>query len=108
MLLLSFQHHVKFTFDEALGKYYVTDLGSRNGTCLNGKRLSVAKQESSPHEVMHGSTLQVGGTKLLCHIHGGRDTCSYCEPGLVQQMNAIPGKCASCFRLLHCGDVDKS
>jgi pSer/pThr/pTyr-binding forkhead associated (FHA) protein len=91
MLRFSFQHHAKFIFDEALGKYYVTDFGSRNGTYLNGKRLSVAKQESSPHEVVHGSMLQAGGTKLLCHIHAGRDTCGYCEPGLVQHMNVTPG-----------------
>ncbi|GFG30944.1 hypothetical protein Cfor_04042, partial [Coptotermes formosanus] len=79
------KHHAKFTFDESLGKYYVTDFGSRNGTYLNGKRLSVAKQESDPHEVVHGSVLQVGGTKLLCHIHTGQETCGHCEPGLVQQ-----------------------
>ncbi|PNF28841.1 hypothetical protein B7P43_G04417, partial [Cryptotermes secundus] len=86
------KHHAKFTFDEALGKYYVIDYGSRNGTFLNGKRLSVAKQESDPHEVIHGSLLQVGGTKLLCHIHAGQETCGHCEPGLVQQANVTPGE----------------
>ncbi|XP_021936806.1 angiogenic factor with G patch and FHA domains 1 isoform X2 [Zootermopsis nevadensis] len=86
------KHHAKFTFDESLGKYYVTDFGSRNGTYLNGKRLSVAKQESIPHEVVHGSMLQAGGTKLLCHIHAGQDTCGHCEPGLVQQANTAPGE----------------
>lgn len=62
-------------------------MGSRNGTFLNGKRLSVAKQESDPHEVSHGSIVQVGTTKLLCHIHNGNETCGHCEPGLVQQNN---------------------
>lgn len=60
-------------------------MGSRNGTYLNGKRISVAKQESEPIQVPHGSIVQVGGTKLLCHIHNGNETCGHCEPGLVQQ-----------------------
>ncbi|PSN55625.1 hypothetical protein C0J52_04032 [Blattella germanica] len=85
------KHHAKFTFDETLEKYFMIDFGSRNGTYLNGKRLSVAKQESDPHEVVHGSILQVGGTKLLCHIHSGRETCGHCEPGLVQKKTKIPG-----------------
>jgi hypothetical protein len=106
-IFLSFQHHAKFTFDEALGKYYMIDFGSRNGTFLNGKRLSVAKQESDPHEVVHGSLLQVGGTKLLCHIHAGQETCGHCEPGLVQQANVMSGKHASCIILLCCGHVDQ-
>jgi FOG: FHA domain len=93
-----FQHHAKFTFDESSGNYYVTDFGSRNGTYLNGKRLSVAKQESEPHEVVHGSILQMGSTKLLCHIHTGQETCGHCEPGLVQQTPVIAGKFASCVR----------
>lgn len=59
-------------------------MGSRNGTILNNKRLSVAKYESNPHEVMHGSVIQVGCTKLLCHIHSGHETCGSCEPGLLQ------------------------
>nr|CAD7402822.1 unnamed protein product [Timema cristinae] len=78
------KHHAKFTFDEAQGKYFIVDFGSRNGTYLNGERLSVALRESDPHEVSHGNILQLGSTKLLCHIHMGRETCKQCEPGLVQ------------------------
>lgn len=52
---------------------------------MNGKRLSVAKQESDAHEIKHGSIIKIGGTKLLCHIHNGNETCGHCEPGLVQQ-----------------------
>nr|CAD7455601.1 unnamed protein product [Timema tahoe] len=78
------KHHAKFTFNEAEGKYFIVDFGSRNGTYLNGERLSVALRESEPHEVLHGSILQLGSTKLLCHIHMGRETCKQCEPGLVQ------------------------
>ncbi|XP_046399060.1 angiogenic factor with G patch and FHA domains 1 [Ischnura elegans] len=83
------KHHGKFTYevpeDGGEGKYFISDFGSRNGTYLNGERLSVAKQESEPQEVVHGSIVQVGSTKLLCHIHRGSETCGHCEPGLVQR-----------------------
>ncbi|XP_017891349.1 angiogenic factor with G patch and FHA domains 1 isoform X2 [Ceratina calcarata] len=83
------KHHARFAYDEDKKIYKITDLGSRNGTFLNGKRLSVAKQESEPHEVSHGSIVQVGTTKLLCHIHNGNETCGHCEPGLVQQISNV-------------------
>lgn len=72
--------------------YEVIDLGSRNGTYLNGKRISVSKQESEPCELEHDSILQLGSTKLLCHVHAGYETCDHCEPGLVQKdlINEMP------------------
>ena len=78
------KHHLKFKFDVDLKKYVVIDLGSRNGTILNGKRMSSSMQESEPLEVAHGSRIQLGGTVMLCHIHKGVETCGLCEPGLVQ------------------------
>ncbi|XP_068982240.1 angiogenic factor with G patch and FHA domains 1 isoform X3 [Bombus flavifrons] len=87
------KHHARILYNEDRKIYEVIDLGSRNGTFLNGKRLSVAKQESEPHEVSHGSIIQVSTTKLLCHIHNGNETCGHCEPGLVQQsINAEENK----------------
>lgn len=83
------KHHAKFVFRVNEGKYYIIDLGSRNGTWLDGERLSAALQESEAFEVQHGAVIQVGGTKLLCHVHAGRDTCESCEPGLVQQYSVI-------------------
>lgn len=53
------------------------------GTLMNGKRMSNAKQESEPMDLLHGSVLQIGLTKLLCHIHDGHSTCGQCEPGLL-------------------------
>ncbi|XP_018562165.1 angiogenic factor with G patch and FHA domains 1 isoform X2 [Anoplophora glabripennis] len=78
------KHHLKFTFDKGNGNYFVTDVGSRNGTLLNNKRMSPSKQESDPIHVKHGSKIQIGSTVLLCHIHDGNHTCGHCEPGLVQ------------------------
>ncbi|XP_078036717.1 angiogenic factor with G patch and FHA domains 1 [Augochlora pura] len=82
------KHHARLMYDENKKMYQIIDSGSRNGTLLNGKRLSVAKQESDFHEVTHGSIIQVGSTKLLCHIHNGNETCGHCEPGLVQQCSS--------------------
>lgn len=78
------KHHLKFTFDKESGHYFVTDVGSRNGTLLNNKRMSPSKQESDPIKVTHGSKIQIGSTILLCHIHEGNHTCGHCEPGLIQ------------------------
>ncbi|XP_053984071.1 angiogenic factor with G patch and FHA domains 1 isoform X3 [Hylaeus volcanicus] len=83
------KHHARFVYDEDKKVYQIIDSGSRNGTFLNGKRLSVAKQESAPCEVSHGSIIQVGSTKLLCHIHNGNETCGHCEPGLVQHNSVM-------------------
>lgn len=86
-----FQYHARISFvtkDEKneIGNYTLTDLGSRNGTFVDGKRLSSALQESDPYPILHDSTIRVGGTTLLCHVHAGRETCPDCEPGLL--MNA--------------------
>ncbi|KAJ8962662.1 hypothetical protein NQ318_001056 [Aromia moschata] len=78
------KHHLKFTFDKESSDYFVTDLGSRNGTLLNGKRMSPSKQESEPMKITHGSKIQIGSTILLCHVHEGNQTCGHCEPGLIQ------------------------
>ncbi|XP_034946602.1 angiogenic factor with G patch and FHA domains 1 isoform X1 [Chelonus insularis] len=85
------KHHAKFQYDQDKRQYEIIDLGSRNGTYVNGKRLSVAKQESEPLAIIHGSIVQVGNTKLLCHVHNGYETCGHCEPGLVQQSSDTTG-----------------
>lgn len=75
------KHHASFKFSDEKKCYTIVDLGSRNGTFLNGNRLSVALQESPPHNIEHGNVLRVGSTHLLCHIHTGQETCKQCEPG---------------------------
>ncbi|XP_075168997.1 uncharacterized protein LOC142241136 isoform X2 [Haematobia irritans] len=75
--------HLKFTYDTKRGLYKCVDLGSRNGTILNGIRMSGSKTESEAHDLVHGSVIQIGQTKLLCHVHEGNSTCGLCEPGLL-------------------------
>ncbi|KAG6449688.1 hypothetical protein O3G_MSEX006190 [Manduca sexta] len=79
------RNHLDIKYDMARGTYLATDLGSKNGTVLNGIRMSESQDMSLPMEVMHGSTIQLGETKLLCHIHPGNDTCGHCEPGLIME-----------------------
>ncbi|XP_055607200.1 angiogenic factor with G patch and FHA domains 1 isoform X1 [Uranotaenia lowii] len=73
--------HLKFLYKHC--HYQVLDLGSRNGTLLNGNRMSPSKQESETFQLEHRDVLQLGQTKLLCHVHEGSFTCSQCEPGLL-------------------------
>ncbi|XP_063540548.1 angiogenic factor with G patch and FHA domains 1 isoform X1 [Cydia strobilella] len=88
------RNHLDIKYDMSKRTYTVTDLGSKNGTTLNGVRISESQIVSEPVEVMHGSTLQLGETKLLCHIHPGIDTCGHCEPGLVMETQEKEKKAA--------------
>ena len=77
------KHHGKIEFDRKTSKYYLTDIGSQNGTFIDGKRLSTAKNQSDPNEIGHGSLIKIGSTELICHVHPGIETCLKCEPGVV-------------------------
>ncbi|XP_013137177.1 PREDICTED: angiogenic factor with G patch and FHA domains 1 isoform X2 [Papilio polytes] len=77
------RNHLDIRYNLENKVYMATDLGSKNGTILNGNRMSESQDISTPMEVLHGSTLQLGDTKLLCHIHSGNETCGHCEPGLL-------------------------
>ncbi|KAL4714991.1 hypothetical protein ACJJTC_003142 [Scirpophaga incertulas] len=79
------RNHLNITYDLSKKRYLAMDLGSKNGTYLNGVRMSEAQTVSRSLEVVHGSILEIGETKLLCHIHPGNDTCGHCEPGLIME-----------------------
>lgn len=79
------KYHLNITYNKDTNLYQAVDMGSRNGTLLNGRRMSVSKQESEPLDIVHGSKLQIGSTVLLCHVHDGQQTCGHCEPGLLGQ-----------------------
>lgn len=72
--------HLKFTYNNKKGIYQLIDK-SRNGTLLNGKQVSLLRQEEcEPQTLLHGDILEIGRVKLLAHIHEGLNTCSECEP----------------------------
>ncbi|XP_017061881.1 angiogenic factor with G patch and FHA domains 1 isoform X1 [Drosophila ficusphila] len=75
--------HLKFNYETKLGIYKCHDLGSRNGTILNGSPMS-----SDAMDLVHGSVITLGQTKLLCHVHEGNSTCGLCEPGLLIETSA--------------------
>lgn len=83
------KYHLKFTYNDSKSQYDCIDLGSRNGTLLNGKRMSNAKQESEPIAIFHGANIQLSQTKLLVHMHDGHTTCGHCEPGLLGQTDQV-------------------
>ena len=72
------KHHASVTWRE--GRYWLRDLGSRNGTWLAGRRLSVSKVESKEVEVGHGSQLQLGTTSSATSTPAARPAWS-ASPG---------------------------
>ncbi|KAH9643633.1 hypothetical protein HF086_006109 [Spodoptera exigua] len=50
-----------------------------------GEQHIILLKDHNVSRVVHGSTIQIGETKLLCHIHPGNDTCGHCEPGLLME-----------------------
>ncbi|KAH8238707.1 hypothetical protein KR038_006855 [Drosophila bunnanda] len=70
--------HLKFHYETKSGIYKCLDLGSRNGTILNGSPMA-----GDAMDLVHGSVITLGQTKLLCHVHEGNSTCGLCEPGLL-------------------------
>ncbi|XP_014294698.1 angiogenic factor with G patch and FHA domains 1 isoform X2 [Halyomorpha halys] len=72
--------HCKFQYvkKDGLYMYELIDLGSKNGTYVNGKRLSDSLVQSVPTTISHGSVITVGRTDLLCHIHPHDETCQDC------------------------------
>lgn len=80
-----FQHHLTISYDRKKKRYQCVDLGSKNGTILNGARMSASQQESKTIGIPHGSVMELSQTKLLFHIHEGHNTCAECEPGFYVQ-----------------------
>lgn len=56
------REHARIMF--AGGYYVIQDLGSRNGTCVNGKKVAKAKLKD-------GDLIQIGATKILVKIMHG-------------------------------------
>ena len=57
--------HIKITFDTTQQKYYVTDLGSKNGSTLNGESLAA----NEPACVEFGSIIGLGPNMAVLFDH---------------------------------------
>ncbi|XP_041464675.1 angiogenic factor with G patch and FHA domains 1-like isoform X3 [Lytechinus variegatus] len=77
--------HAQMSYDTERRGYTITDLGSQNGTVLNGVPLTrKSRVKSDPQPLSHKDYLTFGTTTLRIHIHRGDETCDECEPGQVQ------------------------
>ncbi|OWA51572.1 putative Angiogenic factor with G patch and FHA domains 1 [Hypsibius exemplaris] len=77
------KYHAVISYDHDSSQYRLQDFGSQNGTLLNSRRLSDAKEVSEKHELTHQDLISIGSTILIVHIHANTDTCDDCEPGVV-------------------------
>ncbi|XP_062409655.1 angiogenic factor with G patch and FHA domains 1 [Sardina pilchardus] len=93
--------HAEVYFDLDQQCYMLVDLGSQNGTVINGNRIFQCWRNKalnmrictlSPHSpkvrcepcpLSHGDEVRIGETVLSFHIHPGNDTCDGCEPGQI-------------------------
>lgn len=75
--------HAMVYFDLDQQCYMLTDLGSQNGTVINGNRILQPKVQCEPCPLSHGDEVKIGETVLSFHIHSGNDTCDGCEPGQI-------------------------
>eukprot|EP00118_Oscarella_pearsei_P001547 m.7726 g.7726 ORF g.7726 m.7726 type:complete len:467 (+) comp19483_c0_seq1:151-1551(+) len=80
--------HAKVTLDDTTSEFLIEDLGSQNGTYVNGSRLTESKVEGGSVHLTHGDSLRIGSTTFVVHVHIGDETCLECEPGQYQTSDA--------------------
>ncbi|XP_075536724.1 angiogenic factor with G patch and FHA domains 1 isoform X3 [Dermacentor variabilis] len=71
--------HAELRYSEDQGGYLLKDLQSQAGTSLNG----VPLEQGQESLVQHMDRLKLGSVQLEAHIHRGHNTCTRCEPGLM-------------------------
>ncbi|XP_066288680.1 uncharacterized protein [Branchiostoma lanceolatum] len=71
--------HSEIQYNEKTHQFMVRDVGSMNGTFLNGTRLAQPKKVSGPFPISHGDELKVGNTVMQAHVHPGNDSCFDCR-----------------------------
>jgi hypothetical protein len=79
------RHHARLV-REATGGYAIEDLGSSNGTFVNGLRLA------SPQLLGEGDSIEVGATTLLVRSITARSAAAQTEPA-----SPLPGAAATVF-----------
>ncbi|XP_075721205.1 angiogenic factor with G patch and FHA domains 1 isoform X2 [Rhipicephalus microplus] len=73
------ENHAELRYSEDQGGYLLKDLQSKAGTSLNG----IPLEQGQESLVQHMDRLQLGSVQLEAHIHKGHNTCTRCEPGLM-------------------------
>uniref|UniRef100_A0A224YHG6 Angiogenic factor with G patch and FHA domain 1-like Protein n=1 Tax=Rhipicephalus zambeziensis TaxID=60191 RepID=A0A224YHG6_9ACAR len=73
------KNHAELRYSEDQGGYLLKDLQSQAGTSLNG----IPLEQGQESLVQHMDRLQLGSVQLEAHIHKGHNTCTRCEPGLM-------------------------
>lgn len=83
------RRHVEISSSEA--GWFVKDLGSRNGTTLNGEKL-----DSTPKKLSHGSEIRLGGDRVIASFLSENETISSSPAFKVRTLSWIPrGKSGS-------------
>lgn len=59
--------------------FFITDVGSQNGTYVNSHRLSDPKCSSSPHPLRHMDSITVGSSTFEVHQHASGWPCERCK-----------------------------
>ncbi|KAI9289684.1 hypothetical protein BC943DRAFT_314930 [Umbelopsis sp. AD052] len=64
---------------EPASNFSIIDVGSQNGTFVNGERLSLTRSASPPYPLRHLDVISVGTTKFQVHEHTGSWPCEQCK-----------------------------
>jgi pSer/pThr/pTyr-binding forkhead associated (FHA) protein len=64
---------------ELTSNFSIIDVGSQNGTFVNGDRLSLTRSASPPYPLRHLDVISVGTTKFQVHEHTGSWPCERCK-----------------------------
>lgn len=86
--------HIKFIDKKDDQHYEIECLQKKYQIYLNGETVSVCSfislkkidfelQKKQSARLEHGSTISIGPYRLEIHIHKGLNTCTSCEPGLL-------------------------
>lgn len=77
------RRHVEISSTEA--GWFAKDLGSRNGSTLNGEKLG-----STPKKLSHGSELRLGGDRVVANFLSENETISSSPEVKVRTLSWIP------------------